>query len=263
MKKFSLKYLLLFAGVVLLTLHACKKDEEQECCDPTNPECINYDPCLDVEEPTAEIILQGTIFGPEGFELTPNDSLFFNEVFFSSPYTGPQYTHTWYLGAEVINEESFSREHSFVERPAQLTVSHVLEYPVDSVCYPNSTGRDSTSRDYYLIKYFNEFGAFSKFRGVFENETDSFDFEFKYVFDDNSPVYFGYPPDLDPVFVTLNFDNLGDSANIAVIGRNSIGYFTGDGNSFPSGSIKIEKGIAKLDYTYQLESSVVYARILE
>jgi len=263
MKKFSLKYLLLLAGVILLTLHACKKDEEEECCDPANPDCINYDPCLEVEEPTAEIILQGSIFGPEGFELTPDDSLFFNEVFFSSPFNGPQYTHTWYLGAEVITEASFSREHSFVERPAQLTVSHVLEYPVDSVCYPNSTGRDSTSRDYYLIHYVNEFGVYSKYRGVFENETDSFDFEFKLVFEDNSPVYFGYPNDLEPVFVTLNFDNQGDSANIAVIGRNSIGYFTGDGNSFPSGSIKIEQGIARLDYTYQLESSVVYARILD
>ena len=265
MKTFNLKFLIWLAGVVLLTLHACKKDEEEECCDPTNPECINYDPCLEVEEPTAEIILQGTIFGPEGFELTPDDSLFFNEVFFSSPFNGPQYTHTWYLGAEVINEESFSREHSFVERPAQLTVSHVLEYPVDSVCYPNSTGRDSTSRDYYLIKYWNEFGVYSKFRGAFENETDSFDFEFKRVFEDNSPVYVGHPNDLEPIYATINFDNQGDSIDISLTGRNSIGYFGGDGNSYPSGSIKIDPSTrqAKLEYTYQQESSVVNARILE
>lgn len=250
--------------VFAISIYSCRKDNDEECCDPTNPECPNYDPCIGVEEPSAEIILQGSIFGPDGFERTPDDSLFYNEVFFSSPYDGPQYTHTWYLGAEVITEESFSRQHDLVDRPAQLTVSHVIEYPVNSECYPNSTGRDSTSRDYYLIKYFNEFGVYSKFRGAFENETDSFDFEFKYVFEDNTPVYFGYPNDLEPVLATINFDNQGDSTDIGVIGRNSIGYFTGDGNSYPNGSIEIDPTRkVKLEYTYQQESSVVNARILD
>jgi len=255
-------YFLLFLFVAMT---GCKEDEEDQCCDPTNPECANYNPCWDVEEPSAEIILQGSIFGPEGFELTPDDSLFFNEVFFSSPYEGSEYTHTWYLGAEVIEEASFSKEHSFVDRPAQLTVSHVLEYPIDSICFPNSTGRDSTSRVYYLINYFNEFGVYSKFRGAFENETDSFDFELKFIFNDNTPVYFGFPNDLEPFHAAINFDNQGDSTFIPITGRNSIGYLTGDGNSFPSGKIEIdaETKVAKLDYTYQLESSIVYARILE
>jgi len=251
--------------LVIAIATGCQDDDENTCCDPTNPECPNYDPCIGIEEPNAAIILQEPIFGPEGFELTPDDSLFYNEVTFSSPYDGPEYTHTWYLGTEVITEASFSREHAFVERPAQLSVSHVLEYPVDSVCYPNSTGRDSTSRDYYLIKYWNEFGVYSKFRGAFENETDSFDFELKFIFDDNTPVYVGFPNDLEPFHASINFDNQGDSTGIAITGRNSIGYFTGDGNSFPSGKIKIdtETKMAKFEYTYQLESSVVNARILD
>jgi len=265
MKRFKYIPTIFLAAGLAFVFSACCRDDDNTCSDPTNPECENYDPCIDIEEPSAKIILRESIFGPDGFELTPDDSLFYNEVTFSSPYSGSEYTHTWYLGAEVITEASFSREHSFVERPAQLTVSHVLEYPVDSVCYPYSTGRDSTSRKYYLIKYWKEFGVYSKFRGVFENQTDSFDFEFKFIFDDNTPVYFGYPNDLEPVFATLNFDNQGDSTDIGLVGRNSIGYFGGDGNSYPSGSIKIDPTtkIAKLEYTYLLESSVVYARILD
>lgn len=265
MKNYLILLKLILVSTIIIFFTSCESDDENECCDPTNPECPNYDACLGIKEPSATIILREPIFGPDGFELTPDDSLFYNEVNFSSPYTGSEYTHTWYLGAEVITEASFSREHAFVERPAQLTVSHVLEYPIDSVCFPNSTGRDSTSRKYYLIKYWNEFGVYSKYRGVFENETDSFDFEFKRVFADNTPVYVGYPPDLEPVSATLNFDNQGDSTDIGVNGRNSIGYFGGDGNSYPSGSIKIDHttNIAILEYTYLLESSVVHARLID
>jgi len=68
---------LFYYSMIFLTVAvtSCKEDEEDQCCDPTNPECVNYNPCWDVEEPTAEIILRGTIFGPDGFELTPDDTL--------------------------------------------------------------------------------------------------------------------------------------------------------------------------------------------
>ncbi len=253
----------------LVTMTGCdKKDDNPECpcTDPSNPECPNYDPCYGIEEPTAKIILRETYIGPTGTGpiFTGDDSLFYNTVFFSSPFNGSEYSHKWYLGSEIINAESFNRSHSNVERPAEITVSHVLTYPIDSVCYPFSAGRDSVSRTYSLIKYWNEFAVYSKFRGAFENETDSFDFEFKIVFEDNTPVYFGHPNDLEPVFVAINFDNQGDSTDIAVIGRNLSGYFPGDGNSYPSGTIEIdpETKIAHLEYTYLLESSVVNARIL-
>lgn len=265
MQQFIL-YLTIFLFVVLT---GCKKDDDNTecpCDDPKNPECPNYDPCLNIAEPTAKIILREQYIGPTGTGpiTTVDDSLFLNEVFFSSPFNGSQYSHKWYLGSEVINAETFSRLHSDVDRPAEITVSHVLTYPIDSVCYPLSIGRDSVSRNYSLIKYWNEFAIFSKFRGAFENQTDSFDFEFRLVFEDNSPVYFGYPNDLDPVFVAINFDDRGDSTDIAVIGRNLSGYFPGDGNSYPNGTIVIdpETNIAHLEYTYLLESSVVNARIL-
>ena len=56
MKKFY--YLLILA----LLWAGCKEDDEEECFDPTNPECSNYDPCYG-NEPTAAFKMRGTSVG--------------------------------------------------------------------------------------------------------------------------------------------------------------------------------------------------------
>jgi len=265
-----LKISFLLFLIAFLVIGCGKDDDITECpapCDdPANPECPNYDPCWNIQEPTAEILMRETYFrNGVGPVWTPFDSVFYNNVEFSSPHVGPDFEHTWYLGAEVINDPVFTREHP-IPRPQFITVSHVLTYPVDSICYPGSIGRDSTSATYYIIESFNEFLTYSKFRGVFENQTDSFDFEFKRVYPDNSPVLIPSNPDANPLLVGINFHNEGDSTEVPLNGRNLVGDFIGNGNDSPKGTIEIDPTDRKttlLQYEYHNEDHLVHARILE
>lgn len=263
----NISLLLLFMAAIVV---GCNKDDDAQecppCDDPSNPECPNYDPCWDIQEPTAKIQMRETYFrNGVGPVWTPFDTVFFNNVEFSSPYVGPDFEHIWYLGAEVIYDGVFSREHP-IPRPQFITVSHVLTYPVDSICYPGSVGRDSASATYYIIETFNEFLTYGKFRGVFENQTDSFDFEFKLVYPDNSPVLIPHNPDANPLFVGINFHDEGDSTYVFLNGRNLVGDFPGNGNDSPKGTIEIDPADRKttlLQYRYHSQDHVVHARILE
>lgn len=261
-------------GLILILIAAisvgCDKDDDEEpevpCSDITNSDCPNYDPCWDVLEPTAKIQMRESYLRPNvGWQWTPFDSVFYYEVEFSSPHVGPEYSHTWYLGAEVIHDAVFSRTHA-IPRPQFITVSHVLTYPVDSTCYPGSIGRDSMSATYYIIEHWNEFAIRSKFRGAFENQTDSFDFEFKRVYPDNSNVMIPTDEFANPLFVGINFHNEGDSSEVVLGGRNLVGHFTGNGNDSPNGTIEIDPADRKttlLEYQYKNQNHTVRARILE
>ena len=52
----SSRYLSLFFLVISLAFYQCKEDEDDQCSDPTNPKCANYDPCAANPEPRAAII---------------------------------------------------------------------------------------------------------------------------------------------------------------------------------------------------------------
>ncbi len=260
------KYVLLavLAGAVLA---GCRDDDDAPCCDATNPECPNYDPCWGVEEPTAAILMRDQYIRPgEGFVMTAYDNVFYTNVEFSSPHIGPEYEHTWYLGAEVINEPVFTRSHSS-ERPQYINVSHVITFPVDSACYSNLTGRDSTSATYYIIEYWNEFLSYGKYRMAFENETDSFDMELTRIYPDGSPVGIPALHEQNPQTLAINFHNTGDSLDIPFGGRNLEIFFSGpNGNNRPRGLLEIDpinKRSVNLQYQYKNQSFNLSGRVLD
>ncbi|NEN25653.1 hypothetical protein G3O08_19345 [Cryomorpha ignava] len=250
---------------LILGFSSCNPDDDQEapCCDPTNPACPNYDPCIAVTEPTADFAMQEGVMTNNGFIFGRDDSVFYTDVRYSALHDSSIYTHTWYLGAEVISDPVFSRTHNYSPevRPDFITVSHVIEFPVDSTCFTNLTGRDSLSRTYYLIKYVNELAVYGNFRGVFENETDSFDFSFG-VYDSDGNDALGNVS--SSIYTEVNFHNIGDTTHYGLSGRNSIGYMNGSASADPRGFILPQDtpGIYKLSYKLYLIDFVVNARKL-
>lgn len=47
---------------LILGVAACDTDDDNSCCDPTNPECPNYDPCYGQSPVTAEFNIYDEIF---------------------------------------------------------------------------------------------------------------------------------------------------------------------------------------------------------
>lgn len=259
-KVFFYSILFLFVAVT-----GCKEDDEDQCCDPTNPECANYDPCWDVDEPDSGFILEEALLSNEGLVWAGDDSVFFNEIRYTANYQDTNITHKWYLGSEVINEPTFTRTHATVppsQRPTFITVSHVIEYPFDNPCYQNQSGRDSTSRTYYLIKYWNEYEILGDYMCAFENETDSFNLSLG-IFDEsgNDAVVFSGSGQ----FVGENFHNTANLPEVTFTCTNNLLFFNGSASSTPRGFMRPTEtfGLYRMEYRLFLNDYVVYARKLD
>lgn len=68
-------------------------------------------------------------------------------------------------------------------RPEIATVSLVIRFPVDSLCYPFSAGYDSTHRDMYLARYYDELKSIGQFKVAEFGTQDSFIFETGFLLD--------------------------------------------------------------------------------
>lgn len=197
---------------LVFVFNACGPDDDNTCCDPSNPECPNYDPCYGIEEPNAAFFMEDRSRGTQFSDVVwiPEDSLFRGtEIRFRSPFEGDEFEHTWYVGSEVLHGSSVQRMFTETPRPQTITISHVIEFSVDSLCYPGSTGRDSVAQSFRLIDYFNELMTIGNtFRGAFVNTTDTFEFKFRCLKMDGTEARFG---DTDWNFSGINFHNTGDS----------------------------------------------------
>jgi len=211
----TLKNYFLIALLGAAVMAGCRSDDDAPCCDATNPECPNYDPCFGIEEPNARFFTEDRLIWPEfGEYLWIHDSILRGgPVKLRSPFEDPMVSHTWYIGSQVFDTPSVIQNFSAVPRPALITVSHVITYPIDSICYSDATGRDSVAQTFYLIDLYNELLTIDRtFRGVLNNTTDSFDFKLRAL-----QSFTGIPGRVGMSGVNLygiNFHNSQDSARL-------------------------------------------------
>jgi hypothetical protein len=112
------------------------------------------------------------------------------------------------------------------------------------------------------VRYSNEFATIGKFRGVFKNEVDSFDFSFLHIMPDGSPaeIFAGHQSN----FISENFHNEGDTVNVFVFFRNRVLSLTGAFDE-PKGLMEINPATGKfeLKYRYNYEDYEVSGRKIE
>ncbi len=248
------KNFLLIGLLILTALVGCRRDDDPTlppCDDQSNPECPNYDPCFGKEEPNARFFTEDRLIYPEfGEYLWINDSILKGgSIRFRSPFEGPGISHIWYIGSEVLEEESVTRNFSAVQRPAFITVSHVITYPIDSVCYPQAQGRDSISQTFHLIDYISELLTVDNtFRGVLNNETDSFDFKFRALH-----TFTGVPAQIGTsgysIFM-INFHNNQDSVRNDGVDFTNTRFSLRDGG-FPRGLLIIDPNDFSVELNYK------------
>jgi hypothetical protein len=141
-----------------------------------------------------------------------------------------------------------------VARPEFITVSHVITYPVDTICYPEALGRDSVSRTFYLIDFISELLTIeSTFRGVINNQTDSFDFKFRALQNQS-----GMPAQLstfDWGIYMINFGNSQDSVRNrgASLTNTHLAFSSDDSN--PVGLLIIDPDDSSVEMTYSFTGS--------
>ncbi|MCA1763470.1 MAG: hypothetical protein LC664_10815 [Flavobacteriales bacterium] len=254
MKEILKIYFLLLLVTALAV--SCQDDDENTCCDPTNPECPNYDPCWDKEEPNASFFTEDRLTWPEfGENLWIHDTILKGGLIrFRSPFEGEGISHKWYVGTEILEEPSITRNFTNVQRPTTITVSHVITYPVDTICYPFASGRDSIVQNFHLIDSISELLTIENtFRGVLNNQTDSFDFKCRAL-----RHFWGTPARWNSAgwgFYLINFHNNQDSVrNDGIDFTNTRLTFTDLSN--PKGVLVVDPIDFSVEMTYPIDFSV-------
>lgn len=217
--KINLKSLFIIAIITsLVAIGSCKKDEP--CCDATNPECPNYDPCYGKELPSAAFDMYAKIRKRLDY-FNYSDSVFIGDmVYVSSELDDAEYEHTWYVGSEVFHTQNPpGRDYSAVARPATITVSHVIKYTPNLNCFPNDDGYDSVAQSFHLIDRWDELNTHGTFRGVLDEQTDSFEVSFLRCYSLTGELEEHFVVNalsrVHGKLMVVNFHNMGDTCSSA------------------------------------------------
>ncbi len=137
--------ILILALTVLLGTFSCKNN----CDDPGDPDCKNYDPCYGVSETNADFKMEVAIYGrgasPEWFEL---DQLFDGgrTVRFTPKHDLDSVI--WLIGTERLTNNVIVR--SNFPRDRTITVTLIGKRKPNNRCFPLDDGIDTFSRSFYV-----------------------------------------------------------------------------------------------------------------
>jgi hypothetical protein len=136
-----------FLLAILLTL-GCNRCKD-ECDDPTDPACPNYDPCLSQTEVMAQIeIAEQAGIGPyhDIFE-TADIVMDKKNIRFRCPIEADSYT--WHLGSEVIHAREFMRYfNGYAGQNIEVTL--IIEKTPNLDCFPNDDGIDTLTKTFSI-----------------------------------------------------------------------------------------------------------------
>lgn len=164
-----------FLLILVTTLAAgCQDDDENTCCDPTNPECPNYDPCFGKMETTADFaILQPYAqVGPNAGTYFEDSVTFGATMRFVAKDTAAS-SYRWILGVDTIYDEVEVTRSTFSLPEGSYPVSLKVAKDPDSLCFPLDDGMDETTRFFTKINGCDA-AIWGEYKGVLEsNSNDS------------------------------------------------------------------------------------------
>lgn len=175
--------------IILLTpfllIYGCKKEDDNPCCDASNPECANYDPCFGRTDAvsadfrtekrrslslTRSLILQADTFFAGG------------DVYFVAEDSNAE-SYEWKVGSDsrtFIDQEFFLRFDCPSSLYQDIYVQLITERLSDSICTNTDLLRDTVRKMIYFIKEI-ESPVFGKYRGYLKNDPSTqFDIDILY-----------------------------------------------------------------------------------
>ncbi|MFN7312841.1 MAG: hypothetical protein ACK5UI_05095 [Bacteroidota bacterium] len=151
-------FLLLFILMSSMALQSCKDDE---CQDPRNPDCDNYNPCIDAQATSAAFTIKEAsyvdIIEPELTDfLMDTDSCYMNSVFFEATQHDAD-SFIWQVGSEIEPRYGKRINVQFPDnlRGTNFNVRLIVKRKPNTRCFPNDDGIDTVMRRFYFVR-FNE-----------------------------------------------------------------------------------------------------------
>jgi hypothetical protein len=235
----------LIIGVLAL---GCDKDDD--CTDPSNMECSNYDPCWNGYVSKAEFKISNRVNTWQGWQFFADTmfGLWDPLLYFDASYPDEVNSHAWYLGAEVITDASFIRDFQNEPFPSDYTVSHVVTYDELDPCKPGDNGRDSVAVNFRLVGSYFEFVSIGTFRGR-HNGSEEYEWSVYPITIAGDTAFTVYETE---DFRYVNFHNTGEVAD----------YYahrpTNRKVSVPGGGSSNPKGIYQVDINGKIVFNYIY-----
>ncbi|NEN25647.1 hypothetical protein G3O08_19315 [Cryomorpha ignava] len=162
-----------------LVFSSCDPDDDNTCCDPTNPECTNYDPCYGKIETTAFFTISQALsnFGENASVFIEDDVVTGGTLKFSAiPQEGA--TYTWILGIDTtIGGSEITTTLGNLPNGSYPNTLIVTKTP-DTLCFPLDDGHATHARSFNKILGC-EAAIWGRYRGVFSSQpNDSTEIEF-------------------------------------------------------------------------------------
>ncbi len=185
--------------MLVIQLQSCCKDEVQ-CNDPRNPECINYNPCIDAKTVRADFTMleEGDALGLDPFwEYYDTDTSIWNNVRFNAIEENAK-KYTWYIGTEIQPRFGKSIVIDFSSNKTPKRIRLIVEKEPNKSCFPNDDGVDTVDRMLYFLDRYDSLNMpiIGKFRGI---STENLN-EIK----DVSIGYFSYQGSIHVTFTGFN-----------------------------------------------------------
>ncbi len=167
-----MRFLLLCISAVCLVLSVSQCKPRNECNDPTNPECDNYDPCYGVERLSGDFyIYESSFVYDENWRPYSTDTITSGGAIFVAKDNDA--TYEWKIGSEIITTKSFFRKDFPDDIPVPVTLR--VKRNKNFGCFSNGDSTASSSRFLYALRQPEKIRVFGCFQGYnTKNEKDTF-----------------------------------------------------------------------------------------
>lgn len=201
-----------FIVLSLILFWTCRPNTE-DCTDASDPDCPNYNPCLQFHEVKAdfEIAQRASTWGDEADLYIPTKVVIANNfkgVLFTAEEEDA--TYHWYIGSEEIYERQFIRTFGEDLVGSTIPITLIVQKEPNLTCFPWDDGVDTLTQEVEVVS-FCDIDILSTFRGALDNNPlDSFDVAMRMHEDPPND------PCSDPRL--FNFDQSGDSCGCSLFG---------------------------------------------
>ena len=175
-------FLILSFTLLCMLGSSCK----EQCQDPQDPDCGNYDPCWGKKPVTADFIFgettagrnpingvdypmcEDTIFDAGG--ITSLGDVYGVRLKFYATENGAKYN--WKLGSETITDREFERTFGKTAPAGVYKATLMVEKTPDAVCFPKDDGKDTITQKFTLMPH-HQLPIMGKYKVLFEGAKDS------------------------------------------------------------------------------------------
>lgn len=180
----TLPYNFLLLLTFLILAQGCKKEEDNPCCDATNPECPNYDPCFGRKDAVS------ADFRTEmrrSLSLTRSkilvaDTFFAGDVYFVAEDSSAE-SYEWRVGSDprtFIDQEFFLTFDCPSSLYQDIYIQLITERLSDSNCTRVDLLKDTVKKMIYFVKEI-ESPVFGQYRGFLKTDpTNQFNIDIIY-----------------------------------------------------------------------------------